>query len=272
MSYAGLNTSSNGQKGSPNEGKDEIPILVCSSIASLSAGGLSDDRNHRTIGSRCYTYDPFDNTTVSGSTSANALQFTGRENDLTGLYFYRARYYSPTLQRFVSQDPIGFLGGVNLYTYTGNRPTEMRDRLGEDPITGGLLGIFIGGFSAFETAEANGGQNVGLAVASGVVAGAVAGAIGGLDPTDITAGTLAGAAGGAAANYFGQKFGNPCGGVNWGGVGGAALAGAAVGAGGSTLASGELAVGLGAGLVKGSISGALGPALGPLGGLIGGHL
>lgn len=57
-----------------------------------------------------YTYEPFGNTTVSGLPSANPYQYTGRENDGTGLYFYRARYYNPTLQRFISEDPIGILG------------------------------------------------------------------------------------------------------------------------------------------------------------------
>src|SRR5713101_2777303 len=53
-----------------------------------------------------YTYELFGNTTVSGLPSANPYQHTGRENDGTGLYFYRARYYSPTFQRFASEDPI----------------------------------------------------------------------------------------------------------------------------------------------------------------------
>jgi hypothetical protein len=44
-----------------------------------------------------YTYRPFGSTTVSGSANGNICQFTGRENDGTGLYFYRARYYSPHL-------------------------------------------------------------------------------------------------------------------------------------------------------------------------------
>ena len=37
----------------------------------------------------------------------NPFQYTGRENDATGLYYYRARYYSPTLRRFISEDPLG---------------------------------------------------------------------------------------------------------------------------------------------------------------------
>lgn len=55
---------------------------------------------------------------------------SGRENDGTGLYFNRARYYSPAYQRFVSQDPIDFGGGINLYAYALNNPISFRDLLG----------------------------------------------------------------------------------------------------------------------------------------------
>lgn len=49
----------------------------------------------------------------------------------TGLYYYRARYYSPTLKRFISEDPIGFSSGdVNFYAYVGNSPTNFIDPLG----------------------------------------------------------------------------------------------------------------------------------------------
>jgi RHS repeat-associated protein len=49
----------------------------------------------------------------------------------TGLYHTRARYYSPTLQRFVSEDPLGFGGGdVNLFAYAGNDPINGEDTLG----------------------------------------------------------------------------------------------------------------------------------------------
>jgi RHS repeat-associated protein len=79
-----------------------------------------------------YTYEPFGATVVSGSSSANSFQFTGRETDgTTGLYFYRARYYSPTLQRFVAEDPIGLSSGdVNLYAYVSNSSTNFIDPLG----------------------------------------------------------------------------------------------------------------------------------------------
>ena len=77
-----------------------------------------------------YRYDPFGNTTVTG-TSTNVFQFTGRENDATGLYYYRARYYSPGLQRFVNEDPIQFdSGDFNFYAYVGNSPTNFTDSSG----------------------------------------------------------------------------------------------------------------------------------------------
>jgi len=69
--------------------------------------------------------------TVSGETSDNPFQYTGRENDGTGLYYYRFRYYPPELQRFISEDPVRLLGGdVNFYIYVGNIPTRYTDPYG----------------------------------------------------------------------------------------------------------------------------------------------
>lgn len=78
-----------------------------------------------------YAYDPFGKVTMTGEASDNPFQFAGRENDNTGLYYYRARYYSPALQRFISEDPIGLAGGdVNFYAYVGNSPTRYNDPSG----------------------------------------------------------------------------------------------------------------------------------------------
>jgi RHS repeat-associated protein len=79
-----------------------------------------------------YTYDSFGNTTATGS-SSNSYQYAGRENDGTGLYFYRTRFYSPLFGRFISQDPIGFGGGVNIYAYAKSNPVSFKDPLGTDP-------------------------------------------------------------------------------------------------------------------------------------------
>jgi RHS repeat-associated protein len=90
-----------------------------------------------------HTYEPFGAATSSGATNTNSYQFTGRENDgLTGLYFYRARYYNPTFGRFISEDPLAFPGGPdpNLYTYVGTDPVSLGDPFGLDP-GGGCSGF-----------------------------------------------------------------------------------------------------------------------------------
>lgn len=80
-----------------------------------------------------YTFEPFGNVTTTGAVTTNSFAFTGRELDPTGLYFYRARYYSPSLQRFISEDPIRFRSGqINLYGYVDNSPAVWKDQYGAD--------------------------------------------------------------------------------------------------------------------------------------------
>ncbi len=86
-----------------------------------------------------YTYAAFGDTTAVGSPSTNPFQFTGRENDGTGLYYYRARYYSPELHRFIREDPLGLAaGGVNYYLYALNNPLSYYDPFGLDTWGGGI--------------------------------------------------------------------------------------------------------------------------------------
>ena len=47
-------------------------------------------------------------------------QYADRE---TGLHYNFSRYYEPEVGRFVNQDPIGLLGGENLYQFTPNAQT-----------------------------------------------------------------------------------------------------------------------------------------------------
>ena len=85
-----------------------------------------------------YGYEPFGRASVTSGASTNPAQYTGRENDGTGLHYYRARYYHPGLQRFISEDPVGFAGGdVNLFGYVGNAPLDYRDPFGLDKNSGG---------------------------------------------------------------------------------------------------------------------------------------
>ena len=96
-----------------------------------------------------YVYDPFGLATVEGAAADNPLQFTGRENDGTGLLYYRARYYAPALHRFLGQDLLPGLG-ANRYAYVGNSPL-----LGLDPF--GLETLMIKGGSPSSASGPNPG-------------------------------------------------------------------------------------------------------------------
>jgi RHS repeat-associated protein len=72
-----------------------------------------------------------DNPTATASQLGNPYLFTGRQYDPeTGLYYYRARYYNATIGRFLQTDPIGYAGGLNLYTYCGNNASNWADPYG----------------------------------------------------------------------------------------------------------------------------------------------
>ena len=66
----------------------------------------------------------------------NPYGYTGREMDTPRLYYYRARYYSPILRRFLSADPIEHASGdYNWYRYVGNDPVNRVDPSGLDHVT-----------------------------------------------------------------------------------------------------------------------------------------
>src|SRR5260370_27697887 len=72
--------------------------------------------------------------TASTGTLANPFQYTGREFDLeTGIYEYRVRYYDQTVGRFVSEDPIGFRGGIDFYAYVLENPPNLTYPKGAAP-------------------------------------------------------------------------------------------------------------------------------------------
>ena len=50
---------------------------------------------------------------------------------------YRSRWYDAEQGRFMSEDPIGFDGGMNFYSYAGNSPTNFVDPMGTSLVTFG---------------------------------------------------------------------------------------------------------------------------------------
>ncbi|MDD2763158.1 MAG: chitobiase/beta-hexosaminidase C-terminal domain-containing protein [Opitutaceae bacterium] len=85
-----------------------------------------------------YQYSPFgERLTATGPlVDINPYQFSSKERDpATGLYYYGYRWYSPSVGRWPSRDPIEEQGGVNLYGFVGNSPVCRIDRIGLDTET-----------------------------------------------------------------------------------------------------------------------------------------
>jgi hypothetical protein len=111
---------------------------------------------------------------------------------LTGLYYYRARWYDAQVGRFISEDPIGLAGGINFYAYVANNPVNAIDPTGEVPILVPLIaaGALILIYSEYANAPGAGSPiyhndpkremvgDIPYMVASGVALGKVFGLLG----------------------------------------------------------------------------------------------
>jgi len=75
-----------------------------------------------------YSYGPYCEPNV---TTGSRFCYTGQQYlSGLGLYYYKARFYSPMLGRFLQTDPIGYSDDMNLYAYVGGNPTNQSDRTG----------------------------------------------------------------------------------------------------------------------------------------------
>jgi RHS repeat-associated protein len=85
-------------------------------------------------------YGPFGE---SSALSGISFGYTGQRYDSeSGLYFYKTRYYSPVIGRFLQPDTISYGDGLNMYAYVNNQPMDTVDLLGtggdeptDDPTT-----------------------------------------------------------------------------------------------------------------------------------------
>jgi len=97
------------------------------------------------------SYSPYGERTVESGTVTTPFCFNGQFGVMTesnGLLCMQARFYSPIFRRFLSEDPAGFSGGINLYAYTGGDPVNLMDPFGLGPM-GVLDSLFDGLASVF---------------------------------------------------------------------------------------------------------------------------
>jgi RHS repeat-associated protein len=105
----------------------------------LDSGSITSLSNAAGVLAQAYTFDSFGNQTASSGSLTNPFRYTAREFDSeTNLYYLRARYYDSNVGRFISEDPIRFNGGINLYAYVMNNPLNLTDATGLAP--GGGVG------------------------------------------------------------------------------------------------------------------------------------
>jgi RHS repeat-associated protein len=92
-----------------------------------------------------YAYDPFGNLSSGGAeTVPNPLRYVGGfgvMDETNGLLFMRARYYSPTMGRFITKDPAGLRADLNLYGYVRNKPITKVDPTGLGFGSAGMCGF-----------------------------------------------------------------------------------------------------------------------------------
>ena len=167
-----------------------------------------------------FAYEPLGATTASGAAAGYPFQYIGRIPVANNLYYFRARFYNTTVGRFISEDPLGFAGGINLYGYALDDPLDLSDPSGEflplipaAVIAGFVVGAGVdiatqyfekGSFGAISWKEvlfngATGALGAGLGVAT------LGLGIGAQVAINAAAGAGLSAANTLAANFFGHK-------------------------------------------------------------------
>jgi RHS repeat-associated protein len=137
-----------------------LPNSLGSTTALTSSGGSV---------SQSYLYGPFGNL-LNSPTDSNPFQFTGRENDGSGLLYYRARYYNPVWGRFVSADPLSIGATGNMALRAGGEAAGASGRWGAAVPRRGLAADLAAGIPlsprGAEETPLRGGQPQGRAWAS----------------------------------------------------------------------------------------------------------
>ena len=147
-----------------------IPDVQGSIIGTLDSGGSLSKSGYQPYGENPAV--------ITGAYRYTARRFdpetAGSTAQPSGLYYNRARIYSPTWGRFLQPDPIGYVGGSNLYAYGNNDPLNNTDPSGLDTLQAQIglnLAFGVGPFSLSGTfslgVAVDAAGNVGIFVAPG---------------------------------------------------------------------------------------------------------
>ena len=96
----------------------------------LGSTALATDTSGRLVSKQ--NYYPYGTTRSASGSLSTEKQYTGQvsDTDSTGLYYYNARYYNPSLAKFTQADSA--LNGLNLYAYVKNNPSSLVDPTGRE--------------------------------------------------------------------------------------------------------------------------------------------
>ena len=94
---------------------------------------VKDDNDNTASVVERIKYDPYGEATIwsQSEVTDNPYLFQGRRwDDDVDLYYFRNRWYTPRLGRFLQRDPKGYVDGMNLYEFVGGRPVQGLDPYG----------------------------------------------------------------------------------------------------------------------------------------------